>query len=62
MNTGLIIGMAATGVATAVGKKICDVLGENSISQYIGVGGVSLCGVQAIALVLQLISKTKQLL
>jgi hypothetical protein len=38
MNTALIISMAACGVCTAVGKKVCESLGEMQISQYIGVG------------------------
>jgi hypothetical protein len=61
MNTALIISMAACGVCTAIGKKVCESLGEMQISQYIGVGGVSLCGVQAIALVVKLIHSAKSL-
>jgi hypothetical protein len=61
MNTSLIIGMVSCGVATAIGKKICEALGENSIAQYIGVGGTSLTGVMAIGVVINLINKLKSL-
>lgn len=61
MSTGLIIGMVACGVATAVGKKICEALGESSIAQYIGVGGTSLTGAMAIGVVINLITKLKSL-
>jgi hypothetical protein len=61
MNTGLILSMAATGVITAVGKKIAIILNEQSIAEYIGVGGVSLCGIQAIGLVISLINTAKKL-
>jgi hypothetical protein len=61
MSTGLIIGMVATGVCTAIGKKICEALGESGIAQYIGVGGTSLTGVMAIGVVIQLINKLKSL-
>jgi hypothetical protein len=61
MNTGLILSMAVTGVITAVGKRICESLGETTMSNYIGVGGTSLVGAQAIGLVISFIHKAKQL-
>jgi hypothetical protein len=61
MNTGLILSMAITGVITGIGKRICDSLGETQISGYIGVGGTSLVGAQAVALVISFIHKAKSL-
>jgi hypothetical protein len=53
--------MVSCGVATAIGKKVCESLGESGIAQYIGVGGTSLTGVMAIGVVIQLIGKLKSL-
>lgn len=61
MNTGLIISMISCGVATAIGKKVCESLGENSIAQYISVGGTSLTGVIAIGVIINLLNKLKGL-
>lgn len=61
MNTGLLLTMVSCGVITAVGTKVCGILGETDIAQYVKVGGVSLTGIIAIGIVIQLISTVKKL-
>ena len=57
--TAIIITLGGLGVATAVGEKISNAIGQTEIATYIKVGGTSGAGIVAIGLVYKLLSMLK---
>ena len=47
-GTTIIVSMGFTALATAVGSKIANNVGEMDIAQYIRLGGISIVGITAI--------------
>lgn len=52
-----IIAITATAIATAVGEKICNVIGRPDIGEYVKVAGVGLTGSLAIGIASSLLKQ-----
>lgn len=55
-----VLSIAAVGIATAVGEKICNVIGRPDIGEYVKVAGVGLTGGVAIGIAVSLIKQTAE--
>ena len=58
-STAIIISLGGLAVATAVGEKISNAIGQTEIATYIKVGGISASGITAIGLVYKLLGMLK---
>lgn len=59
MDNGTIITMTVIGISSAVGEKVLDSMGKNSLANYLGVASVASLGVMALGIVADLITKLR---
>lgn len=59
MNATLIVTMGFVAVGTAVAEKVCTALGKQDMAEWIRVAGISLVGVTAVGLAINLLNKVK---
>lgn len=55
-----IVAITATAITTAVGEKICNVMGRPDIGEYVKISGIGLSGGLAVSIISNLLKQVAE--